>query len=152
MPKLDLSNAPVKTGSIYPSPYDQQVTGRSSKRLGELGGITQYGVNLVRLEPGANASMRHWHEKEDELLIVTEGTLVLVDDTGQHPMIVGDCAAFPAGDPNGHRMENHSDTAASFLVVGTDHPTEVAHYPDENLKVTRSASGHHFTREDGSDL
>ena len=71
--KLDLADVPVKTGSIYPEPYAAMMKGRSSLRLGQAGGLTQFGVNLVRLEPGALSSLRHWHEKEDEFVMVTEG-------------------------------------------------------------------------------
>ena len=68
MPKLDLSKVPVKTGSIYPEPYAAMMQGRSSLRLGEAGGLTQYGVNLVTLQAGALSSLRHWHLNEDCLL------------------------------------------------------------------------------------
>ena len=73
MPKLDLGAVPVKTGSIYPEPYAAMMEGRSSLRLGQAGGLTQFGVNLVSLEPGALSSLRHWHQQEDEFVMVTEG-------------------------------------------------------------------------------
>jgi uncharacterized cupin superfamily protein len=149
MPKLDLSQAPVKTGSIYPAPHDAEVAGRSSLRLGDLAGLTQFGVNIVVLEPGARASMRHWHEKEDEFLIVLEGELLLVDEAGEHPMRPGDCAAFKAGEADGHHMVNRSEAEARFLVVGSKAADEVAHYPDHGLKLVMEGGKPMFFHEDG---
>ncbi|MBS8227651.1 cupin domain-containing protein [Vannielia litorea] len=148
--KLDLAAAPVKTGSIYPEPYAAMMAGRSSLRLGHMGGLTQFGANLVRLEPGALASLRHWHENEDEFLIVTEGALALVDEDGTHPMAPGDCAAFPAGEANGHHMTNPGNTPGAFLVFGTKAPAEVAHYADHDLRIEIEGGNARFTYRDGS--
>ncbi|MCB2109793.1 MAG: cupin domain-containing protein [Defluviimonas sp.] len=151
MPKLDIDNAPLRTGSIYPEPYASQMAGRSSLRLGELAGLTQFGVNIVILEPGAVASLRHWHLREDEFAIVLEGELTLVEDAGETPMRPGDCAAWKAGVANGHRFVNRSDRVARFLVVGTKAPDEVATYTDVDLKVRIGGGKARFTYHDGSD-
>jgi uncharacterized cupin superfamily protein len=151
MPKLDLSNLPVKTGSIYPEPYAAMMRGRSSLRLGEAGGLMQFGVNLVMLEPGAMSSLRHWHLNEDEFVMVTEGECVMVQDAGETVMRAGDCAAFPAGSTDGHHFLNRSDRAAKFLVVGTKAPREVATYSDVDMKVEMEAGRARFTHKDGSD-
>jgi len=150
MPVIDISKAPVKTGSIYPRPYDAQMAGRWSIRLGEAGGLSQFGVNIVVLEPGAKSSLRHWHLNEDEFVIVTEGTCTLIDDDGRHEMSVGACAAFPAGDANGHHFINETGEEARFLVVGTRAPHEVATYADVDLKVEIGDGEATFTRRDGS--
>lgn len=150
MPKLDLSQVPVKTGSIYPEPYASMMKGRSSLRLGEAGGLTQYGVNLVTLEPGALSSLRHWHLNEDEFVMVTAGECVLIDDQGEHPMLPGDCAAFPAGDRNGHHFVNRSDRIAQFLVVGSRAPREVATYSDVDMRVEMAGGKATFTYRDGT--
>ena len=112
MVKLDIAQVPVKTGSIYPEPYAAMMQGRSSLRLGAAGGLTQFGVNLVRMEPGALSSLRHWHLHEDEFVMVTEGECVVVQDGGESLMQVGDCAAFPAGRADGHHFINRSDAVA----------------------------------------
>ena len=117
MPKLDLTKVPVKTGSIYPEPYAAMMAGRSSLRLGEAGGLTQFGVNLVTLHPGALSSLRHWHLHEDEFVMVTQGQCVMVQDGGETLMQVGDCAAFPAGMADGHHFINRSDKPFTFLVM-----------------------------------
>lgn len=152
MPKLDLSRVPVKNGSIYPAPYAAMMAGRSSLRLGEAGGLTQFGVNLVTLEPGAMSSLRHWHEREDEFVMVIEGECILVEDGGEIVMRRGDCAAFPAGAANGHHILNRTTMAVRFLVVGTKAAQEVAHYPDHDMKVAMEGGNARFTREDGSPL
>ena len=151
MPKLDLSKAPVKTGSIYPKPYDQTVVGRSSLRLGDLGGLTQFGVNLVTLQPGALSSLRHWHMAEDEFVMVTAGECVLVQDAGEVVMRAGDCAAFPANVPDGHHFINRSPAPVSFLVVGSKARREVATYSDVDLRVEMAEGKARFTYKDGSD-
>lgn len=152
MPKLDLESLTVRTGSIYPEPYASMMKGRSSLRLGDAGGLTQFGANLVTLEPGSLSSLRHWHQNEDEFVIVTEGTCVLIDDSGEHEMKVGDCAAFPANDGNGHHFINKSDKVARFLVVGTKAPKEVATYSDVDLRVEVEAGKARFTYRDGTDF
>lgn len=136
MPKLDINALPIKTGTIYPAPYDKAVEGRSSIRLGDAGGLTQFGVNIVILAPGAGSSMRHWHEVEDEFVMVLEGTCTMITDDGETEMHPGDCAAFPAGLADGHHFINRTDKEARFLVAGSKSERERAHYPDDNLSVT----------------
>lgn len=151
MPKLDLTKVPVKTGSIYPEPYASMVKGRSSLRLGDAGGLTQFGVNLVSLEPGALSSLRHWHMAEDEFVMVTEGECVMVQDEGETVMRPGDCAAFPAGATNGHHFLNRSDRVAKFLVIGSKAKREVATYSDVDLMVEIEGGKARFTYKDGTD-
>lgn len=152
MPVIDKSKSPAKTGSIYPGKLADKMVGRSSKRLGDAGGLTQFGANLVMLEPGAKSSLRHYHMEQDEFVMVTQGICTLVDDNGEHEMQVGDCAAFPAGDENGHHFINKTQAPAAFLVVGTRTETETAFYSDINMMVKMGPDGAAFTRKDGSAL
>ena len=151
MPKLDLTQVPVKTGSIYPLPYAGMMAGRSSLRLGDAGGLTQFGANLVMLEPGALSSLRHWHRHEDEFVMVTEGECRLVQDGGEVVMRVGDCAAFPAGSTDGHHFINRTDKVAKFLVVGSRAPREVATYSDHDFVLHQEAGKSRYTYKDGTD-
>ncbi len=151
MPKLDLTKVPVKTGSIYPEPYAGMMAGRSSLRLGDAGGLTQFGANLVLLQPGAVSSLRHWHLNEDEFVMVTEGECVMLGDEGETIMRPGDCAAFPAGSTNGHCFVNRSDGVAKFLVVGTRGKAEVATYCDVDFQVHIEGGKARFTYKDGTD-
>ncbi len=150
MPKLDLSLVPVKTGSIYPAPYDAVVAGRTSLRLGDAGGLTQFGVNLVTLAPGAMSSLRHWHLAEDEFVMITSGTCTMITNAGNTQMQTGDCAAFPANTADGHHFINHTATPATFLVVGSKAPREIATYSDVDLVVTIQAGKAIFTHKDGT--
>jgi len=150
MPVIDKSKLPTKTGSSYPGGLNALVDGRSQIALGDPAGLTQFGVNLVTLAPGAISSLRHWHQNQDEFAMVTQGVCTLVDDHGKTTMQVGDCAAFPAGDANGHNIVNETDAPAIFLVVGTRTKTEVGHYSDVDLKVEVADGIYNFTRRDGS--
>ncbi|WP_306116140.1 MULTISPECIES: cupin domain-containing protein [unclassified Roseovarius] len=152
MPVIDTSKIEPRTGSIYPAPYDAEMAGRSSLRLGDAGGLTQFGANLVMLEPGAKSSLRHWHQNEDEFVMVTEGVCTLIDDNGETDMHPGDCAAFPANDPNGHHLVNRTGAPVAFLVIGTRTTDETATYSDVDLKVRLKDGTATFTRRDGSAL
>ena len=152
MPKIDFDKVPVKTGSIYPAPFAAEMKGRSSLRLGDAAGLSQFGANLIILDRNAKSSLRHWHLNEDEFVMVTQGTVTLIDDNGAHEMTVGDCAGFPAGDANGHHFVNKTDTEARFLVIGTRAAKETATYSDIDMKVDLSASDYKFTRKDGTEL
>ncbi len=149
--KLDLTTVPVKYGTIYPAPYDAEVAGRSSLRLGQAGGLTQFGVNIVILAPGAKSSMRHWHLHEDEFVMILSGSCTMMLDAGPVLMQPGDCAAFPAGVPDGHCFVNHTEDEARFLVVGTKAPAETATYSDIDLMVHQDGGGSRFTYKDGTD-
>ena len=152
MPKIDIDSLPVQTGSAYPAPHDAAMRGRSQVRLGDAGGVTQFGANLVRLDPGAQSSLRHWHERQDEFLVVTQGALVLVDDHGETPLAPGDCCAFPAGDPNGHHVVNRSQAPGAFVVVGTRTETETGWYSDIDMKVEAVRGRMRFSRRDGTEM
>lgn len=150
MPKIDVASLPVRTASSYPTPFDEPCRGRSYIRLGDAGGLTQFGVNLVRLAPGAWSSQRHWHTHEDELVYMLEGELVLVSDAGQTPMRPGDVATFKAGVADGHHLQNRSARDAVFLVVGTRDGRDGCDYPDIDLVAPPDSEGAEFTRRDGT--
>ena len=151
MPVIDPSRITPRTGSIYPSPYAEMMAGRSSLRLGDAGGLTQFGANLVILQPGAVSSLRHWHQNEDEFVMMSEGECVLVQDAGETVMRAGDCAAFPAGNTDGHHFINRTDQIARFLVVGTRASAEVATYSDVDMQVHIEGGKARFTYKDGTD-
>ncbi|WP_264210082.1 cupin domain-containing protein [Leisingera thetidis] len=152
MPKLDLSRIEARGGSGYPGRLAAAMAGRTGQRLGDAGGLTQFGANLIHLAPGAMSSLRHYHMEQDEFVMVTAGVCTLIDDQGAHEMLPGDCAAFPAGDANGHHLVNRSDAPAAFLVVGTRTETDTAFYSDMDMKVTVTGRTFDFTRKDGSPL
>ena len=152
MPKLDLSRIAAESGSSYPGTLAQAVEGRSWQALGDAGGLTQYGVNLVTLQPGAVSSLRHYQMQQDEFAMVTQGEVVLIEDDGETVLQAGDCAAWPAGVKNGHQLVNRSAEPAAFLVIGTRTQTETVFYSDIDMMVTVDETGDHFTKQDGSPL
>lgn len=150
MPKIDIDAIETRSGSSYPGGLAKQMDGRHQKPLSKAGGLTQFGANLVMLDPGALSSLRHWHEQQDEFLMVTQGVCTLIDDHGETELHPGDCAAFPAGDANGHHIKNKTDDIAAFIVVGTYTPTEVGHYSDVDMMVTIENGNFNFTKRDGT--
>jgi uncharacterized cupin superfamily protein len=147
MPKLDLTSIPERKGSSYPAPFDKEVATRIRQRLGEAGGLTQFGVNLLQLPPGAWSSQRHWHASEDEFVFVISGEIVLITDRGEEVLRAGDCAAFPKNVPDGHHLINKSATPAHCLEIGTRMADEHVVYSDIDMEVDSKRG---FTHKDGS--
>ncbi len=134
MKKIDVSALPAVTGTGYPTPHDEPCRNRMRRRLGEAAGLTQFGVNRLTLPPGAWSSQRHWHTHEDEFVWVIEGEVVLVTDAGEEILREGDCAAFKAGDPDGHYLVNRSGADAIVLEVGgRDVARDACDYPDIDM-------------------
>ena len=127
MPKIDIDKIPIDTATGYPPPFNKAVDGRSRKRLARAAGLTQFGVNICTLKPGAASSQRHWHEKEDELVYVSKAKSCLCEDDGETVLKPGDAAAWKAGVANGHCLINRSDRDAVFIEVGTRAAAERAH-------------------------
>ncbi len=150
MPKIDIQSLTRHAGSGYPAPFDQPCRNRARRRLGDAGGLTDFGVNLLELQPGAWSSQRHWHSAEDEFVWVIEGEVTLVDDAGEHLLRAGDCAVFPKGDGNGHHLVNRSDSVVRCLEVGSRRPEQdVARYPDVDLQIGPGREAG-YTRKDGT--
>ena len=146
---IDPSSVEVKTGSSYPEPFNRQVGGRRKRALGDALGLTNYGVNLVELPPGALSSMRHWHSRQDEFVYVLEGELTLITDAGEQVLGAGMAAGYPAGSGDGHQMINRSDTPARYLEVGDRTPGDAVTYPDIDLALADNDSDD-FTHKDGT--
>jgi uncharacterized cupin superfamily protein len=152
MPKIDSATAPRGSGTRYPAPFDEPCRKRAWLRLGDAAGLTQFGVNLVRLPPGAWSSQRHWHSHEDEFVYVLRGEVVLVDDNGDVVLGPGDSAGFPAGEENGHCLQNRSEEDAELLVVGSRIDEDHGEYPDIDMKFGPGRYGGNasFLHKDGS--
>lgn len=134
MPKIDPARAVTSKGSRYPAPFDEPCNERVNVRLGEAAGLTQFGVVLTHLPPGAWSSQRHWHEHEDEFVHVLQGEVVLVEDQGESTLRAGDSAGFRAGSRNGHHFINRSDAPVVLLVVGGRDDRDWGEYSDIDLK------------------
>jgi uncharacterized cupin superfamily protein len=151
MPKIDLARLAPIVGSKYPKPFDEPCRARERRRLGEGAGLTQFGVNLMRLPPGAWSSQRHWHEREDELVYVLSGEVWLVTDAGEELLRAGDCAGFKAGVRDGHHLQNRSSTDVVLLEVGTRDDEDWGEYSDIDMmfKSGRYSQGGGFAHKDG---
>ena len=148
MPKLDLDAIPQINTTGYPPEFADKVQGRWYRRMAPASGITDFGYSHVTLKPGAWSAQRHWHEGEDEFVVMLSGEAVLIDDDGEHPMRAGDVAAFPKGDGNGHVLVNRSDSDCVFIAVGKPSATD-CHYPDIDMHLFE---GKGFRRKDGSEF
>ena len=149
MPKIDIAKTVVRTKSAYPQPWRSITDGREETALGDVAGLTQFGVNLTRLRPGAASSLRHWHEQEDEFIYVLEGEITLIEDDGATVLHPGDAAGFKAGVANGHHLVNKSPRDALYLEIGTRAKHERAHYPDVDLFGEKDERGFRFSHRSG---
>ena len=148
MPKIDLAAVPVRHGVGYPPPFDAPCAGRTRQRLGDAGGLSDFGVNLMTLPPGGWSSQRHWHSHEDELVYVLGGELVLVEDGGETVLRAGDCAAWPKASGNGHHLINRSGATAVYLEVGSRQPDDLTTCSDIDM-MSANADGR-FVHKDGT--
>ena len=148
MPKIDLAAIAEVSKTGYPPRYGAEVAGRFYRRLAGPGGLTDFGVNLCRLSPGAWSSQRHWHTTEDEFAFVVSGNVTLITNAGEIQLGAGDCAAFPKNDGDAHHFVNRSDADALLLVVGSDNADDTCHYPDVDMHLPRGDGG--FTQKDGT--
>jgi uncharacterized cupin superfamily protein len=148
MPKIDIATVSIRKGSGYPSPFDAPCAARMRRRLGDAGGLRDFGVNLMTLPPGGWSSQRHWHSDEDEFVYVLEGELKLVEDNSQTVLRSGECAAFPKGTGNGHHLINESSATAVYLEVGSRNPNDLTTCSDIDM-MSSNADGR-FVRKDGS--
>jgi len=148
--RIDAAGVEAIVGTLYPSPYDEPCRARERRRLGDAAGLTQYGVNLLRLPPGAWSSQRHWHTKQDEFIYVLKGEVTLVTDAGAEVLRVGDCAGFTAGDTNGHCLQNRSAADAEVLEVGTRLADDAAYYSDIDMVAPAGGKPAAYTRRDGT--
>jgi uncharacterized cupin superfamily protein len=140
--EIDIASVPAETGGTYPKPFDEPCIAQSCRRLARFARLTQVGVNLTVIAPGAWSSQRHWHSHEDEFVWVLDGELTLVTDAGEETLRAGDCAAFRHGDPDGHHLVNKSDSAARVLEIGTSDPKDRCTYPDIDLIADERGYSH----------
>ena len=146
MPKIDLDSIPQVNGTGYPAPFADAVAGRWYRRLAPATGLTEFAASHVVLKPGAWSSQRHWHAGEDEFLVIVSGEAVLVDDTGEQWLAVGDCAVFPKNDRNGHHLQNRGASDCAFVVVGGGSPLG-GDYPDIDMRFTADGG---YVHDDGA--
>jgi uncharacterized cupin superfamily protein len=146
MPKLDLDSIEQTNRTGYPPPYDAPMAKRHYRRLAPAAGLEDFGASHVVLEPGGISSQRHWHEGEDELVVMVAGEAVLVEEGGETVMRAGDIAAFPKGVADGHHLVNRSPAPCVFIAIGKRAESD-CHYPDIDLHLDAATDG--YVRKDG---
>lgn len=146
MPKIDMEKIEQTNRTGYPAPYRDQVEGRWQKRIGPHAGFTHLGATQVVLKPGAWSSQRHWHEDEDEFLIMLSGEAVLIEDDGETILRAGDYAAWAAGVRNGHHLVNQSDSDCSFICLSAGNRSAGGGYSDIDMIFTSEG----FLHRDGT--
>jgi len=147
---VDAKSVPEDIGTSYPSPHDVPCRERSTRILGDLFGLTDFGVVLTLLPPGAWSAQRHWHSHEDEFIYVLAGAPTLVTEDGRTELRPGMCAGFKASLENGHHLVNDGSERAAILVVGTRNPDDACHYPDIDLHLKPLNAGGDFVHKDGT--
>jgi|TARA_B110000263_G_scaffold49029_1_gene40863 uncharacterized cupin superfamily protein len=147
---VDPKKVKPDSGSVYPKPFDEIVTGRHRHRLSSAIGLTKFGVNLVQLEPGARSSARHWHTQQDEFVFIVEGTATLVTNDEKVKLTKGMSVGFPAGNANGHQLFNESNSIVWYLEVGDRPRSEEVIYPDIDMVNTVTEGRPHFTKKNGN--
>lgn len=148
--RIDPSTLPALVGTFYPPPFHAPCAARARTKLGDAAGLTQFGVNLLRLPPGAWSSQRHWQTLSDEFVFVLAGEVTLVTDAGEEVLRPGEAAGFKAGDPDGHHLRNHTAHDALLLEIGTRIEADGAVYPDIDMLAPAFDDPAMFTRRDGT--
>jgi len=136
--------------SSYPEPFASRVLGREKRALGDVFGLTNFGVNLTRLAPNAMSALRHAHAKQDEFVYILQGKPTLYTDEGPTQLSPGMCAGFKAGTGNGHHLVNETREEVVYLEIGDRLPGDEGNYPDDDLKVRFADGRWVFTHKDGS--
>jgi uncharacterized cupin superfamily protein len=148
--RIDAATLTPVVGTLYPPPFDAPCRARERIKLGDAAGLTQFGVNLLSLPPGAWSSQRHWHTSGDEFVYVLSGEVVLVSDGDEEVLRAGDAAGFRAHDSNGHCLQNRSDGDARVLEIGTRVPDDAAYYSDIDMVAPAGGEPAVYTHRDGT--
>jgi uncharacterized cupin superfamily protein len=146
--RIDPAKLPEIIGTLYPPPFDRPCRARGRKQLGDAAGVTQFGINLLRLAPGAWSSQRHWHQEQDEFVYVVAGEIVLVTDTGEEILKPGDCAGFRAGDRNGHHLQNRgARDDAIVLEIGSRTKSDKGEYSDIDMAFDTDSGARYLHKD-----
>lgn len=146
--RIEISTTASIVGSGYPAPFAAACAGRVRRRLGDAAQLTDFGVNLLRLAPGAWSSQRHWHTREDEFAFVLEGEVVLVSNAGEEALLAGASVGFKAGLADGHQLQNRSQRDAVILEIGSRRSDDEVEYPDIDMRFVKARGG--FVHRDGT--
>jgi uncharacterized cupin superfamily protein len=151
LPAIAAAEAPPRTKpSNYPEPFASRMARREKRPLGDLFGLTNFGVNLTRLTPGGMSALRHAHSRQDELVYILQGRPTLITDAGENILAPGMCAGFKAGSSDAHYLVNRTESGVVFLEVGDRSADDTVAYPDDDIQAVLGADGQwRFAHKDG---
>src|SRR5262249_108693 len=152
MPKIDRSKIPFTNNASYPKEFASVIEGREKQKLGDVVGLSQFGVNLACIKANSKSALRHWHENEDEFIYMLEGELVLHENDGETVLRPGDAAGWRANGGIGHCLINRTGKDALYLEVGTRAKSERVHYPDVDFRMERDDKGRRWMRKSGEPI
>lgn len=144
------TQVPLRTKSLYPEPFASRMKGREKRPLGDLFGLSNFGVNLTQLLPGASSALRHAHSEQDEFIYILHGHPVLLTDAGETQLSPGMCAGFKAGTGIGHQLVNRTSEEVSYLEVGDRSEGDSVQYPDDDMQALLVEGKWQFAHKDGS--
>ena len=147
--KASIADLQARIGTGYPAPFDEPCTSRAKTVLGDAVGLSQFGVNLLVLNPGDWSAQRHWHQNEDEFVYILAGEVTLITNEGESLLTAGDIAGFPAGQQNGHHLVNNSSAIAKIFEVGTRCQSDMVDYPDVDMKAKKEDAKYGFLHNNG---
>jgi len=145
------ADAPARAKpSTYPEPFATRMKGQEKRPLGDLFGLTNFGVNLTRLLPGGSSALRHAHSKQDEFVYILEGRPTLHNDEGKVLLAPGMCAGFKAGTGDAHRLVNETSDDVVYLEVGDRAPGDAVSYPDDDIRADFADGKQRYAHKDGT--
>jgi uncharacterized cupin superfamily protein len=150
VPVPALNIQPRTTPSLYPEPFASRVAGREKRQLGEFFGLTNFGVNLTRLQPNAISALRHAHSKQDEFMYILQGRPTLQTDDGKFQLSPGMCVGFPASGGNANNLINETTEDVLYLEIGDRTAGDDVLYPDDDIRASEVHGEWIFTHKDGS--
>ena len=150
MPKVREADIVPQKRDRYPGNHKKVTSGYERLAVGDAVGLRQFGVNKVTVKPGAATALNHWHQNEDEFVIVLSGEVVLVEGETETPLKAGECAGFKAGEPTGHHIINKSSEVAVLFEIGTRCDNEICHYTGLDFTYRKVNGVVTFVNKDGS--
>ena len=146
------AEAPLRAkASNYPEPFASRTAGREKRPLGNVFGLSNFGVNLTRLAPGSVSALRHTHSRQDEFIYILTGHPLLVTDDSETSLSPGMCAGFKAGTGNGHQLVNRTNEEVVYLEIGDRSTGDGVSYPDDDIQAVLGKDGQwQFVHKDGT--
>lgn len=140
---------PPEVKSIYPPPFMHLMQGREKRKIGDYFNLTNFGINLTRLEPGAISALYHHHERQDEFVYILEGSPTLLLKKQEYTLNPGECMGFKAGKKMTSQLINRTAKNVIYLEIGDRTEGDSVEYPNDDLKADQNSGQWVFSHKDG---